>query len=935
MSKKERIVLIDSNALIHRAFHALPPLQTKKGEPVNAVYGFTSTLLKVLADLKPAYIAAAFDRKEETFRHKEYAEYKAQRVKAPEEIYEQIPKTKEVLESFSIPIFEYQGFEADDIIGTLAKQAQEKGLDTYIVTGDLDTLQLVSSKVKVYTLKRGIGDTVIYDEEQVRKRFNLAPWQLVDFKALKGDPSDNIPGVPGIGQKTAALLVSEFSSIENLYQEIEKGTAKAKKLPQRLQQNLKNYKEQAFFCKKLITLREDVPVKLDLGECQLHKYDKNEVFQLFQKLGFKSLLSRLPDTLEDKKIQSSLFSSTQRITSVPKPGEIIRHQGVKYQIVQNETELDKLVNQIKNRGGFAFDIEATSQEAMRAKLVGISLALREKEAYYLPLGHNFQNQKSKFKNLDLDKVLTKLKGVFEDSEIEKYGHNLKYDMLVLLNYKIKVLGTSFDSMIASYILHPTTRAHDLDSVAFTELGVQTLPLKALIGTGKKQISVAEVPVEKLGIYSCEDADLSFRLKNHFEKLLVQEKLDKVFYDIEIPLVSVLSLMEFKGVKIDEGFLLKMSSELQAKISNLEKNIYHSVGYQFNINSPQQLSSVLFEVLKLPQKEIKKTKTGISTAASELEKLKGTHPVIDFIIQYRELVKLKTTYLDALPHLINSTTGRLHTSFNQTATATGRLSSSDPNLQNIPIRGTYGGHLREAFVAEPGFKLLCADYSQIELRIIASLSRDQRMIDAFVSGEDIHTTTASEIFGVPKNEVTKEMRQQAKAINFGIIYGMSSHGLSQALGISHEEAREYIEKYFSLHSGIKTYIEETLEQARSEGYVKTVFGRKRPLPEINSSIFNVRAAAERMAINMPVQGTAADLIKIAMIRINNELPKVSKESRMILQVHDELVFEIPQDTVEKAAQLVKNIMENAYTLEIPLEVGLSVGDNWGEMEKLEL
>jgi len=938
MAKSQRIVLVDSSALIHRAFHALPPLQTKTGELVNAVYGFTATLLKVLADLKPTYIAATFDSREKTFRHQEYAEYKATRLAAPPEIYEQIPRTKEVLEAFSIPIFEVEGFEADDLIATLTKQAQEKGLEVYIVTGDLDTLQLVGEKTKVFTLKRGLQETIIYDENEVFKRLGIKPSQVVDFKALKGDASDNIPGLPGIGEKTASWLIAQFGSLENLYQALEKNTALAKKLPQKLKENLIKNKDQAFFCKKLVALRDDVPIKLNLEQCYLHQYDKNQVFKLFQELGFKSLLKRLPPTQEEKITQGKLFAEgNQMIRAKTTEDSLIHHPGVHYMIIQQEEELKKLIQTIKEKGFFSLDTETTSREPKQAQLVGISFSFTEKEAWYLPLGHKGETEDSKTKlhNLDLKKSLVQLKPLFEDPQIKKYGHNIKYDMVVLLNYGILLKGVDFDSMIASYLLHPNTRAYDLDSVAFSELGLQTLPLEALIGQGRHQRKIEEVEIEKLGIYSCEDADIALRLRNHFEKELKEEKLRRLFYEIEMPLVSVLAKMEDRGVKLDIPFLEKMASELSRKIFELEKKIYEVVGYQFNLNSPQQLSRVLFQVLQLPKDEVRRTKTGISTAAGELEKLKGTHPVIDYILQYREYMKLKTTYVDILPTLVNLKTNRLHTSFNQTITATGRLSSSNPNLQNIPLRGDYGGQIRQAFIAEPGFRILTADYSQIELRIIASLSQDKRMLAAFEADEDIHAATAAEILGVPLEKVTKEMRRLAKTINFGIIYGMSSYGLAQALGISQEEARDYIEKYFNLHYGLKNYIEESIAQAREKGYAETVFGRRRPIPEINSSVFNVRAAGERMAINMPIQGTAADLIKLAMIKIDQELPKISKKAKMILQVHDELVFEVPEEEIKKVAKLVKEIMENCYSFKVPLKVDLAVGKNWGQLSPLEV
>ncbi len=904
MPKNKKLVLIDGNALVHRAFHALPPLSTKKGELVNAVYGFTATLLKVLSQIKPDYIAATFDSPGPTFRHKEFAEYKATRVAAPSELYNQIPRAKEVVETFSIPVFEKEGFEADDLIGALNKKAIDEDLEVIIVTGDLDTLQLVSPKTKVFTLKRGITDTMIYDEEAVQNRYNLKPSQLPDFKGLRGDPSDNIPG--------------------------EKKDSKAVKLiSPRTTEILLAQKEQALFSKKLATIISDIPLKFNLEDCLLSDYDKNQVFKLFQELGFKSLLGRLPEV----KHKSSAKSSQE----IEPNSSLLKHTGTHYEIITQEGDFLDLVSELKKAPGFCIDTEATSQEAMKADLVGISFALKKKEAFYVPIGPDIliKNQKTNIKNLEINFVLRELKPILEDPKIKKYGHNIKYDLIVLENHGISLSGIEFDSMIASYLLHPETRVHDLDSVAFSELGVQMLPITTLIGTGKTQIPIESVAIEKLGIYSCEDADITLRLVNHFRPHLQEEGLLDLFSKIEMPLVPVLAEMERAGVKIDIDFLNKLSSELEAKIADLTRKIYDSVCYEFNINSTQQLSQVLFEVLKISKAEVKKTKTGISTAASELDKLKGTHPVIDFVSQYRELTKLKTTYVDALPLLSNSKTGRVHTNFNQTITATGRLSSSDPNLQNIPIRGDYGEQIRKAFTAERGYKLLGADYSQIELRIITSLANDERMMEAFHSNEDIHVRTAAEVYGIGIDEVTSELRRAAKAINFGIIYGMSAHGLSQALRISHEEAADYIEKYFNLHAGIKNYITETIKKTREQGYGETLFGRRRKIPEINSSIFNVRAAAERMAINMPIQGTAADLIKLAMIEINDKLKTISDKGKMILQVHDELVFEVPESDVKKVAGLVKDIMENIYKLEVPIKVDILCGDNWGELEKLKI
>lgn len=914
----KKFLLIDSNALLHRAFHALPHLTTKEGEPINAVYGFTSILIKAFSQINPSFVAAAFDRKEPTFRHKEFVEYKAKRPPLPSELSIQIPKAKEVLSVFAIPIYEKEEFEADDIIGTIAEIIKEKGFLPIILTGDLDTLQLVNSKTKVYTLKKGITETVIFDERTVKKRYNLLPNQVIDLKALRGDPSDNIPGVPGIGEKTASFLISEFSSLENLYKEIENQTSKINKLPEKLVLGLKNYKEQAFLAKKLVTIKKDVAIDFKLEECLFPNYKKEDVFTLFQKFGFKSLLSRLPEN--KTQVSVSLFENEKESLS-------LKHSGTNYQLIQRKEDFEKFLKIIKNQKIFAFDLETTSPQIIEAKIVGLAFSFAEKEAFYIPCNHQQEKQ------LNLNYVLNNLKPILENPKIKKCGHNLKYDMGVLLKYNIHLANIAFDSMIASYLLSPTSRAHDLDSVVFAELGIQTTSLSEIIGKGKDQKRIEEIPARILGPYSCEDADMTLRLFHYLSPKIEKESLSKVFYEIEIPLIPVLSYMEMWGVKIDENFLKDLSLKISRQISILEEEIFKKIGWKFNLNSPQQLSIALFEVLNLPKEVAKKTKTGVSTAASQLEKLKDFHPAVNLILKYRELVKLKTTYIDTLPSLKNPQTGRVHTNFNQTITATGRLSSSNPNLQNIPAQKKWGFEIRKAFIAEKDFVFISADYSQIELRIIASLANDRRMIMAFEAGEDIHTRTATEIYGAPFAKVTKEMRRGAKTINFGIIYGMSSYGLAEALKIPQEEAREYIEKYFTLHQGIKEYIQNTLGKAREFGYVETIFGRKRSIPEIHSSIFNIRSAAERMAINMPVQGSAADIIKKAMIEIFSELSKTSPSSKMILQVHDELLFEVPKKDLKKISQLIKEKMEKVIKLKVPLIVNLSWGKNWAELKKL--
>jgi len=717
--KKQRILLIDANALVHRAFHALPTLTTKKGEIVNAVYGFSLILFKAIKDTNPEYVAVAFDTPEPTFRHKEYKEYKATRQKAPDELLEQFPKVKEVISSLGIPIFEKPGFEADDIVGTLARKAEEKGLEAIIVTGDLDEIQLVSRETKVYTMKRGFTDTVLYDEERVKERYEgLTPQEFVDYKALRGDASDNIPGVPGIGEKTALELIKNFGNIENLYEEIKKGTAKTRNIKPKVLEVLKNNEEQAKISKHLVTIVANLPLELNLEEAHLGGYDREKAVSVFKNLEFRTLLTKLPKVLSAKS---------------KKPKKL----DFSFKIIKTEKELKSFLNTLKKKTEIVIDTETETLDPINAKLVGVSVAFDEKNAFYIP---TIGNQKE---------TISLLKPVLESKKIKKIGHNLKYDQNVLKNYDVNLEPLTFDTMIAHYLLHPGDRRFNLDDLAFVELGYEKIQIEELIGSGKKSHSapmaigasrdgqklLSEVALEKVAEYSSEDAVITFRLHKKLKPKLEKEGLFELFLKIEMPLIGVLARIEKNGVKINTEFLKEMSKKLEKTIGELEKKIHKLAGVRFNINSPQQLKEILFEKLKLAKdpeikKEMKKLKSGgFSTAASVLEKLRETHPVISLLFDYRELVKLKTTYTDTLPHLVNPSTGRVHTSFNQTVTATGRLSSSNPNLQNIPIRTQIGREIRKAFVAQEGYKLVSADYSQIELRIIAHLSGDKRMIEA--------------------------------------------------------------------------------------------------------------------------------------------------------------------------------------------------------------
>lgn len=903
-ARKQRFVIIDGNALIHRAFHALPPLTTKKGEIVNAVFGFASVLLKVLKELKPDYVAATFDPPGKTFRHQDFPAYKAQRIKPPQELYDQIPRVKELVAAFRIPAFEKPGYEADDVIGTLTNKA--KDVEKVIVTGDMDTLQLVDDETRVYTLKKGIGETVLYDRPAVQERFGLTPEQLIDFKALRGDPSDNIPGVPGVGDKTAADLLQTFGTVEELYQALKKKSAKAQTIPEGLREKLLSHQKDVQLSKKLVTIVRSVPVTFDLAKTARSRYDRQRVVDLFRELEFQSLLSRLPP--DEAQRQAELELKTQ--ATVPK------RKGQRYELVRTREEWDTLERELKAVTRLAVDTETSDLDPFTAQLLGVSLAWKPGQASFISLRGELTP--------DL------LKPFLEDRKVEKVGHNSKFDLEVLRQHGIELQPLVFDTMIASYLLHAGTRQHNLDAAVFTEFGYEMMPIEALIGPkGKKQLPMRSVPEEKLSWYSCEDADFTLRLSEAYRPKLTAEHLDRVFRQIEIPLLPVLADMEAAGVAIDADLLESLSKTLGRKLEQLEARITKLAGTSFNINSPGQLKVVLFEKLQLESKGLGRTKTGISTSAEELEKLKGSHPIIPLIIEYREYQKLKSTYLDALPQLVSQRDGRLHTSFNQTVAATGRLSSSEPNLQNIPIRTEWGQKIRQAFVALPHFKLLSADYSQIELRIAASLANDTKMLEAFEKGEDIHSRTAAEVHGVPLGKVSPTQRYSAKAINFGIIYGLGSVGLSQSTGMTRDEARAFIEKYLTIYRGIANYIEETKALAHKLGYSETLFGRRRKLPEINSNQPMLRSQAERMAINMPIQGTQADIIKMAMVAVSRGLPSVSPKARMILQVHDELLFEVPEDDVRKVGKFVKETMEGIHKFKAPLIVEIHAGANWDE------
>lgn len=905
MAEKKKIYLIDGHSYAYRAFHAIRELTDSSGLALNAVYGFTRMLLKFIKDEKPDYIAVAFDSPGETFRHKMYGQYKANRAEQPEEMRHQIPLIKEVVDAFNIPMFELQGYEADDVLATLAKEAESKGMEAIIITADKDMLQLVSDNVKVLNPHK---DNFLYDAEAVKGRFGVGPEKMRDLLAMAGDSIDNVPGVPGVGPKTAAQLLNDYGTLENVFEHVDE--IKGEKRQETLRQN----KEIAFVSRDLVTITTDVPLDIDVEACKVREYDTEKLINLFKRLEFRSLINEVAEVQE----------ATDAV----------------YTIVNEKAELDKLIDRMKHSGCFTVDFETTSQDPMKANLVGISIAIEPESAFYIPVGHTVGASSSSekksdelfdqapLKQLGLRLVLSSLKPLFEDESAKKNGQNIKYETVVLARYGIDLRGTEFDTMVASYLLNPSKLAHNLDQLALEFLNYRKIPLEKLIGKGAAQTTMDKVSVQEVAKYSCEDADMTLRLKNIMEPLLKEKDLYELFEKVEIPLVKVLAKMELIGVKVDVDVFRGLSSELEKQLEQLEQQIYQLVGRQFNINSTQQLGKILFEDMKLPSG--KRTKTGYSTDVDVLEKLAAKHEFPRKVLEYRTLSKLKSTYIDALPSLINPETGRIHTSFNQTVTATGRLSSSDPNLQNIPIRSEIGREIRRAFIpSDERSAIMSADYSQIELRILAHLSRDEELCRAFKEGVDIHDQTSSKIFQVSLDRVTSDMRRKAKVANYGILYGISAPKLAADLGIQPEEARGFIDNYFKIFPKVKQYIDTIIEEARRVGYVTTIMNRRRYIPDINSQNFGVRRFAERTAINTPIQGSAADLIKIAMIEIDRRMASLRLRSKMILQVHDELVFDVPLEEVDSMKEMVKTIMETAYPMSVPIVVDVRTGRNWLE------
>ena len=901
MAKKQKLAIIDAHALIHRAYHALPPMSTEDGTPTNAVYGFTTMLLKMIATVKPTHVIAAFDMKGPTFRHVEYADYKAHRKPLDDNLVVQFDIVREVVRAFAIPIFEKKGFEADDLIGTIVRTLEDQ-IPIVVVTGDMDTLQLVSEKTSVFTLKKGISDTILYTPEMVREKYGFDPKYIPDSKGLAGDPSDNIKGVAGIGAKTAKDLVGAYGSLESIFEHVHELKPRAQKL-------ISGHEEDAFFSRKLATIDQGVDATIVLEDALFVAYEEKKVREVFQKLGFRSLISRLPKSQDG--FQPTLHMEVGEKETLPDG----------YFLATSREEQLELQVKLRSATIIAFDTETDGLGGRVSPLIGMSFAIHQGDkivAWYVPS--------------DAASVLL-WKDFFEDNAIKKTGHNIKYDMEVLAQSGIALHGIAFDSMLASYLLKPGTRSYSMDDLAGVYLDYTPIPITDLIGSGKDQKSMKEVPLFELARYACEDADVTLRLYDLFLKQLTEEKLLDVLQTIELPLLDVLVHMEMTGVQIDSRVLTTLSHKVVQRISELEKVIWEQAGETFNINSPKQLQVILFERLNLSTVGIKKTQTGYSTAARELDLLSGAHPIIDLLLEYRELAKLKSTYIDTLPELIDSSTKRIYATFNQTIAATGRLSSTDPNLQNIPVRTALGQEIREAFVAKDGFVLVQADYSQLELRIAAHMARDSKMLAAFASGQDIHRATAASVFGVSLDGVTDDMRRQAKTLNFGVLYGMGPQSFARSAQVSVEEARSFIDRYKREYSGIEAFIEHTISQAKESGYVETLFGRKRYVPELHSNNAAIRSSAERMAFNFPIQGTEADILKKAMVRLYTEMQATYPSSAIILTVHDELVCEVPKEHAQEFAARMKKIMESIMQLDAKLIVDIGIGPNWNDIHSL--
>ena len=918
----EKLFLLDAYALIYRAYYAFikNPRINSKGLNTSAILGFVNTLEEVLTKEQPSHIGIAFDPSGPTFRHEAYEQYKAQREETPEGIRTAVPYIKDIIRAYRIPILEVPGYEADDVIGTLARQADARGVDTFMMTPDKDYGQLVTDHVKMYRPKYGDKEFEVLGVEEVKEKYGLtSPTQVIDMLGLMGDSADNIPGCPGVGEKTATKLIQQFGSIENLL-------AGTDQLKGALKTKIENNKEQIEFSKFLATIKTDVPIELDMEQLKKEEPDEEKLRSLFEELEFRTLLDRKfkkenPQPAQDL-FQGTLFADfTADSPEDSKNSSLTKYNKADfdYQLIDTEEKRKKIIDLLLTNDFLSLDTETTGTDPISAKLVGLSFSIRENQAFYVPIPQNDE---------EAQKIVNEFKPIYENENILKIGQNIKYDLLVLQNYGVELKGKIFDTMIAHYLLQPELH-HGMDYMAEVYLNYQTIHIEELIGKGKNQKNMADLPPTAVYEYACEDADVTLKLKNILEPQLKENDCDRLFWEIEMPLMPVLAYMERNGVCIDREGLKETSRLYTEEMNRIEQEIHELAGTDFNIASPKQVGEVLFDRLKIVDKP-KKTKTGQYVTSEEvLESLRTKHPVVEKILEHRGLKKLLGTYIDALPKLVNPETGHIHTSFNQTITTTGRLSSSNPNLQNIPVRNEYGKEIRKAFIPEEGCLFFSADYSQIELRIMAHLSGDEHMIEAFRNGYDIHAATAAKIFKKSLEEVTKEERSKAKTANFGIIYGITAFGLAERMGVSRTEAKELIEGYFQTYPKVKEYMNRSIEMAREKGYTETVYHRKCHLRDINSHNAVVRGYAERNAINSPIQGSAADIIKIAMIRIYHRFREEQLRSKMILQVHDELNFSVYPEEKEKVQQIVIEEMEHAYSMQVPLEADYGWGKNWLE------
>ena len=897
--KNKRLYLIDGYAMLYRSHFALirNPLINSKGMHTSALFGFINQIMKLINKDKPDLMVAAFDTSKKTFRHEKYAEYKATREKMPEEMIAQLPYLWKILKSMGIPTLEQPGFEADDIIGTLSKMASKEELDVFIVSGDKDFMQLINERIFLYAPSGKQSGVKIYDRNGVIDKWGVPPEKIIDLLGLMGDSSDNVPGVPGVGEKTAVKLINEYGSLEASLDHADEVKNK------RAREGLQNARTEALLSKELVTIDTNMDLDLDFSTLKTNDLDKESLIDIFQELEFESLLKQILGT----------GGQAQKKNALPKKY---------YKTLFTEDEVKSFFASIKNDEWLSFDIETTSVQPMSCDIVGFSFSNKKNTGVYIPI-HWPEREDSLFDNYT-EKIIELMRPVMENALIPKTGQNVKFDSLILLRHGLKVEGIMFDTMIAAHLLKPEIRSLKLETLSLDYLNYTMVPIEDLIGKGRDQISMAEVNVEKISFYASEDADITLQLTHIFEKKLKEENLSKFFNEVEIPLLPVLIEMEFNGMFIDSDLLKSMSDKIGEKLKGLIERIYKESGFEFNINSTQQLAKILFEVKGLP--EIKKR----STAEDVLERLKGQHILPELVLEYRKLNKLKNTYIDALPELKIPSTGRIHSTFNQTITATGRLSSSNPNFQNIPIKTEEGREIRKAFKSNnKDWVIFSADYSQIELRIMAHLSQDKSLVDAFINGEDIHSRTAADVYNVSITDVQPSMRRTAKIVNFGLLYGAGPFRMSQELGISQKEAKALIEKYFATYSGIQKYVEGTVEKARKNRFVKTLLGRKRPVWDIDSSNHLHREAAKRMAINMPIQGTSAEMIKLAMTSVSNYMNENKMKAKLLLQIHDELVFETPKSELKGLENMVVNKMVNALPLSVPIEVDSGSGKSWYE------